>query len=225
MNTMQTKGTVTRTDDPAKAGRIKFTLAELSGSEVPDWVEASLPPGLFMLPRVGDVVYVNMPDDDDLVEFPEEIRWTGVVRDDGTPWPGDFTKEYGRQFGVKTLDGHILFFDDKGKEIRLVNLDTKSSLVLAESGNATINAGTLAKIAAPATELSTDATEFILKGNTVINAVTAYTQTVATAYTTWQAVVPPTPVSNGAFLAAIGLATATLATSLSTWASTKVKTG
>lgn len=65
------------------------------------------------------------------------------------------------------------------------------------------------------------ATSPLVKGDQLVAAFTAYTTAIATAYATWQGIVPPTSISNAAFLSAIGVATANLALSIPTWLSTK----
>lgn len=78
-------------------------------------------------------------------------------------------------------------------------------------------------IEGPLIRLGLAATSFALKGTEVAAAFTTYTATVASAFATWGSVVPPTPISNGAFIAAVGTATATLAGSIAGWLSTKVQ--
>lgn len=76
----------------------------------------------------------------------------------------------------------------------------------------------------PLVNLGAKANEPLLKGATVSAAVTTYTSAVAAAFATWSAIVPPTVVSNAAFIAALGAANAALATTIPTWISTKVFT-
>jgi len=113
MKVQITKGTVTNIDDPAKAGRIKVHLAELGGRETPDFIDPVLPSGWHWLPEVGDTVQVLLPEDlDDLVEFPEDIRWSGVLYDQEHPVPADLRSEYPRRRGFRTKAGHLLVIDD-----------------------------------------------------------------------------------------------------------------
>lgn len=70
-------------------------------------------------------------------------------------------------------------------------------------------------------KLGLAATNPILKGTPLATAFTTYTTAIAIAGATWAAIVPPTAASNGAFISALITATATLATSIATWASTK----
>lgn len=131
MKMLTTKGTVTNIEDPAKAGRIKVHLAELGGRETPDFIDPVLLPGWHWLPEVGDVVEVIMPcSDDDLVEYPEEIRWCGVVYDQENPVPEELRAEYPRRRGFKTKAGHLFIVDDTTdkEEISLVH---KGSLFMS----------------------------------------------------------------------------------------------
>lgn len=83
---------------------------------------------------------------------------------------------------------------------------TSSSATVVEGP--TINLGPLA--ASP-----------LVKGDQISNAFVTYCTTIATAFASWGAVVPPTAVSNGKFLAEIGAATATLSATITSWNSTK----
>lgn len=67
------------------------------------------------------------------------------------------------------------------------------------------------------------ATSFAVRGTEFVSAMTAYTTAVSSAGATWAGVVPPTAISNGAFIAALIAATATLAGSIPGWLSIKVR--
>jgi hypothetical protein len=114
-----TQGKVTNTDDPAKAGRIKVALAELDGAEFPDWVDPVFAPGWLWLPEPGDTVSIILPDGEDLIEFSDEIRWTGQLFDQDNPHPDEFKPNYPQMRGFKTKAGHILIVDDKDKIVSL----------------------------------------------------------------------------------------------------------
>lgn len=79
-------------------------------------------------------------------------------------------------------------------------------------------------IEGPLVKLGRLATESVIKGTTFAAAMTAYTSAVATAGATHAGIVPPTSVSNGAFITALTAATATLASSIPNWPSIKVLT-
>jgi hypothetical protein len=76
----------------------------------------------------------------------------------------------------------------------------------------------------PLVNLGALANQPVLKGTLVAQAFTTYCTTVATAYAAWLLVVPPTAVSNGAFINALGGANASLLTSITSWPSLKVFT-
>jgi hypothetical protein len=64
----------------------------------------------------------------------------------------------------------------------------------------------------------------VVKGDQLGSAFATYTAAVSAALATWGATVPPTPISNGKFIADIGAATAVLSTSITSWNSTKTLT-
>ena len=211
-----TKGTVTNISDPAKAGRIKVHLAELGGRETPDFIDPVITPGWHWLPLVNDVVQVIMPEDaDDLVEFPEEMRWTGIIYDQEHPVASDFHTNYGKRRGFKTKAGHLFIVDDK---IDLITLS------LADGTAFELTDG-LIKLNGANTELSDVNTDPVLLGDKVTTPFSTWTAAVSAAFATWGATIPPTPISNGAFITTLSGATSSLASSISTWASTKVTTG
>lgn len=81
----------------------------------------------------------------------------------------------------------------------------------------------------PFIALTAAASEPVLLGTRVISAITAYCSAIAAAFATWNSAtggnpVFATPPVNGAFLQAIGNATATLAGTIATWPSTRVFT-
>jgi len=64
----------------------------------------------------------------------------------------------------------------------------------------------------------------VLRGGDVQSAFTTYTAAINAAQATWAAVVPATSTSNGAFIAALAVATAVLSTTIASWASLKTST-
>ena len=80
---------------------------------------------------------------------------------------------------------------------------------------------TAAVIEGPLVKLGALAAHPLIKGTELVSAFTAYTGAIASAGATWGATVPPTPASNGAFIGSLITATATLATSIASWSSTK----
>jgi len=225
MNFTRVSGLVSNNNDPAKAGRIKCTLPILGGSEVPDWIAPIAVPSLFMIPQVGDEVFLLIPDGLSLVEFPEEMRWIGIGYDAAHAFPSAFTSAYGKQYGIQTPAGHLLLFDDNSKEIHIRHADAKVDIAVFANGKFKVNASSSVVLSTPQTELSELATEPIIKGTTQSQAFTAYTAAISAAAATWTSAGAPTPASNGAFIASLIAATSTLASTIGTWTSTKVKTG
>ncbi len=76
----------------------------------------------------------------------------------------------------------------------------------------------------PLVHLGRLAVEPVLKGATVATAFTAYTTAVAAAGTAHAAIIPPTAISNAAFITALVTATAVLAGTIAAWPSIKVFT-
>lgn len=73
----------------------------------------------------------------------------------------------------------------------------------------------------PLVFLGGNASSPLVLGDALLQELLAYATTVLSAFATWQGIVPPTALSNGAFLAAIGGATTDLAASLPGVISTK----
>lgn len=135
MKMLTTKGTVTNIEDPAKAGRIKVQLAELGGNEIPNFIDPVSKPGWLWLPEVGDVVQVIIPENlEDLVEFPDDIRWTGQILDQENPVPKELQKNYPKRRGFKTLAGHLLIIDDTQGEEE-ITLSHKGVLLFSQTNN------------------------------------------------------------------------------------------
>jgi hypothetical protein len=80
---------------------------------------------------------------------------------------------------------------------------------------------THAVVEGPLIALGAVAASPLVKGTELASAFTAYTTAVASAFATWGGIIPPTAISNGAFLAAIGAANALLASSIANWLSQK----
>lgn len=76
----------------------------------------------------------------------------------------------------------------------------------------------------PLIHLGRLAVDPVLKGLAVTAAFTTYTTAVAAAGGAHALIIPPTPISNAAFIVALTAATAVLATSIATWPSLKVFT-
>lgn len=113
MKTEPLKGIVQSVNDPAKAGRIKVSLANMDGQIYPEWIEPVFLPGWISMPEVGDTVEIFLPESEDLIEFPEEVRYKGKILDDANSAPVEFKQNYPFRRGYKTKGGHLLIFDDK----------------------------------------------------------------------------------------------------------------
>jgi len=114
-----TKGKVTNINDPARAGRIKCILSEMEGQEYPEWINPVFQGVLVFLPNVEDEVFIIKPDDDDIIEFAEDIYYLGTSRTQEHPVHDILTEnnEYPKRVGLKTKSGHfILINDTAGKE-------------------------------------------------------------------------------------------------------------
>lgn len=115
MKKTKVEGRVTSIDDPAKAGRVKVEIQGADGDEYPEWVRPSFTPGWIAMPEVGDTVDVELPDGDDIVEFADQVTYTGKVLDGENPVPEDFKEgdKYGKRRGFRSPAGHFLIFDDE----------------------------------------------------------------------------------------------------------------
>jgi hypothetical protein len=85
-------------------------------------------------------------------------------------------------------------------------------------------AGTHTVVHGPLVALREGAVQPLVLGTPLVAAFTTWTAGVAAAFSTWQGIVPPTAISNGAFITALGTLTATLAGTIATWLSTTVFT-
>jgi len=73
-------------------------------------------------------------------------------------------------------------------------------------------------------KLGRSAASPLVKGDQLVAAFNTYTAAIAAAGSTWAGIVPPTPISNGAYIAAVTAATAALQASIGNWISTKALT-
>lgn len=114
-----TTGVVSNVEDPAFAGRIKVTLAEFGGEESPTWIAPVHPSSVFDVPLIDQEVEIELPaDEDDLTEFPDEIRYRGVVGDQDIPWPEVLQENYPKRKAMLTADGSGLVIDTtEGSEL------------------------------------------------------------------------------------------------------------
>lgn len=114
MKTETVTGIVDSIDDPAKAGRIKVSVASMDGQGYPEWVKPVFTAGWIAMPEPGDEVELIMPEGEDIVEFAEEVRYRGRVLGESHPVPDAFQENYPKRRGFMSEAGHFLMFDDDG---------------------------------------------------------------------------------------------------------------
>lgn len=201
----QVIGIVTNNDDPAKAGRVKAVIHSLSGQEFPDWIEGEQPAGCCFIPDMGESISIGLPEGDDITEFPEEMRYTGAIKDDANPVADAFLKNYPNRMGFASPKDQQVLVDDN-------------------DGQAIIKAAAKAILNAPATELSDICTDAILKGTTVHTAFTTFFTALGNAASTLS-LSPGNPAAVIAFGGSVLAAVTAIQTTLANWQSTKVRTG
>lgn len=134
MRTEPLKGIVQSVEDPAKAGRIKASITNMDGQIYPDWIEPVFLSGWISMPEVGDTVEIVSPESEDLIEFPEEVRYRGKIWDDANAAPDEFKKNYPFRRGYKTKSGHLLIFDDKQSNEE-ITISHKGILLISITNN------------------------------------------------------------------------------------------
>ncbi len=121
---------VSNVEDPENRGRIKVLCVGILGdeeAEVPDWVEPAYQWGWFVVPKVGQLVEIEVAissDEDEHrgqygIDNPD-LKWDGATYyteagDDNTEATSihpDFLESYGQRRGFATPAGHVLLFDD-----------------------------------------------------------------------------------------------------------------
>jgi hypothetical protein len=196
--------TVDKNTDPAKAGRVKVKLPSMDGGQYPEWIETIQPAGMVSHPHPGDTVEVELPDGEDIVEFPDEGKCLGKRADAANPVPSEFKTNYPHRRGYKTPGGHLVIFDDKDKSITIRTIGGHSVLLDDKNGNVKItnsqsgdsientSAGTTTVdgtikiiLNSPLTELSTGPLEPVLKATTVIASFTALITAFGSALEVW----------------------------------------
>lgn len=137
--------------DPDKQGRIKIKIPQVFGNQIYDYwakpkgmfIGDSV--GMFTIPEVDDLVWVSFEAGD--VRFPlwepgykkQNSSIEDLYDEDGEP----------SKVMLRTVSGHIMFFDDKNKNIRIadangnqIELDDKG-ISLIPKGNNKISLGKL----------------------------------------------------------------------------------
>lgn len=116
MKTKLTQGKVSSNEDGAKAGRVEINVAEGEGV-YPEPFDAVFMSGWCWPPEPGETVAGFVPDDEDQVEFADEVKWFGCIYDQENPVAEEFKEDYPKARGFKTKAGHLFFLNDKnGKE-------------------------------------------------------------------------------------------------------------
>jgi len=131
-----TFGKVENIEDPAKAGRVECSLAEVGGQTYPEWFNPIFLGSWCMMPDVGDIVLVVIPGRDDITEFPEEVYYLGVRLNQETPVHDILLDgEYGKRRGFQTKGGHFIVVDDtKGAEEITISYKGTMLVSLTPSG-------------------------------------------------------------------------------------------
>lgn len=133
MDTTTTTGIVSNINDPNKAGRIRVRLAELSGQECPVWIRPVQMSGWFWVPEVNEEVEVEIPTGDDLIEFADEMRYRGVVRDETNEVSSQFREGYPKKRGFVTPQGMGVVVDDTQGSESLTLLHKEEVVVRADT--------------------------------------------------------------------------------------------
>ncbi|MFY1652532.1 phage baseplate assembly protein V [Solwaraspora sp. WMMB762] len=143
------RGFVADRDDPEKLGRLRVRVPSLLADAQTGWAWPSVPhPGLFMLPAVGDLVWVEFAEGD--LQHP---IWTGCGwgRPGGTSEvPPEALGAYADTAVLRTPAGNaVILSDAKGGEkitVRSANgceivLDTAANRVTISAGEVVISTG------------------------------------------------------------------------------------
>lgn len=137
---------VEKNTDKGKAGRIVVSTSNMDGDQYPESIEAIMPAGLIAHPHPGDTVEIELPEGEDIVEFPQEAKYLGKRWDDANSYPTKFKTNYPDRRGFYTPGGHYIIVDDKAKTITLetadgleVQLDDSTGKVKLGSSSASIS--------------------------------------------------------------------------------------
>lgn len=216
MRTKSIKAKVESNEDPSKSGKIKVSMADMDGQEYSEWIEPIFPADWIAIPEPGDSVEVVMPEDNqDLIEFPDEVRYRGQILTDSEPVPDEFKENYPYRKGLKTTAGHIIICDDKAGTVSVTNGKSGDIIEMDSSGKISLKT--------ERSDLSNNVTDFILKGNKVHTAFATFLSGWAPAMTALKN--NPTIAGLVVYSGVMEPLVIALQTSLTTWLSTKVKTG
>lgn len=223
--------TVDAVDPKSKSGAIIVSMPEMDGGQYPVSIEPVWPAGEWIcFPNPGDTVELIVPEGEDIVEHPDDVRYIGKRRDmNSDPVPSEFKTNYPNRRGFKTKAGHMLIVDDKAGTFTIKNGQT--GIVIEFDGSGLLHLGVPV------------GTDFIMKGNTfntahatLLTALSTYIGLVGTAFTamatdaflisglqssTITAMTNAGTTGSGVLITAI----TTFLNAAATWLSTKVKTG
>jgi len=237
MKTDSEEGTVSSVEDKAKAGRVLVDLPSMEGTTYPEWIEPVLPAGLVTIPEVGETVRVEAPEGEQLVESPDELRYSGRVLNDANPVHEAFRENYPHMHGLHTPGGHLIVLDDKDGSVLIKNKNG-DQLKLKASGEVELSAALRVKLSVNLTELSTGPLEPAIKATTfntangvMLGLLTTALSNLAAAMGALggeMALAQPTRDACNAANGSCGTAAIGIGTFLGlimTWTSTKVQTG
>lgn len=106
------KAIVANLEDPKMAGRIQCKFPQLDGQVLPEWIEPIEMAGWLWLPEIDETVEVSIPNSDDWIEFPQEMNWNGLAREEQQSHPEEFKTNYPKRRGFRTKTGMLLIIDE-----------------------------------------------------------------------------------------------------------------
>lgn len=142
------RATVVDNQDPEKLGRLKLQIPSILGTRQSDWALPCMPfgggsdHGFFMVPEIDAQVWVEFEEGD--IDRP---IWTGTFWQSGDDVPPEADVEEMSTRLIKTPCGHILQFDDKDGEEKILlrhkteaelTIDENGTLVLTDAGGGTV---------------------------------------------------------------------------------------
>lgn len=133
------RGLVVDRDDPEQLGRLKIRVPSLLGDAVTGWAWPASPyaganVGIFFIPQVGDLVWVEFAEGD--LEHP---LWTGCAwaKPGGTTEvPQEAQENYPDQAVIKTKSGHVIILSDaSGSELITIRAKNGCEITLDPNAN------------------------------------------------------------------------------------------
>jgi uncharacterized protein involved in type VI secretion and phage assembly len=132
------RGTVTDTDDPDQSGRVKVQVPSLFDDDSTDWAMPCLPyapsgHGFFVMPEVGDTVWVEFEGGD-----PSHPIWNGGW------WPtGKAPNLKPAQKLIETASGQHLLLDDTSGSLQIEIKDGNGNTITLASSGITLARGSV----------------------------------------------------------------------------------